>query len=46
MASYHNWEWTFPQGIVDRTEKNLQKARIKKKIEELQEAYDQLDQDE
>lgn len=44
--SYHNWEWTFPQGIVDRTEKDLQKARLKRKIEELQEAYDQLDQDE
>ena len=44
--SYHNWEWTFPQGIVDRTEKDLQKARLKKKIEELQEAYDQLDQEE
>lgn len=43
--SYHNWEWTFPQGIVDKTEKDLQKARIKKKIEELQEAYDQLDQE-
>ena len=44
--SYHNWEWTFPQGIVDKTEKLLQKARLKRKIEELQEAYDQLDQDE
>ena len=44
--SYHNWEWTFPQGIVDRTEKDLQKARLKRKIEELQEAYDQLDQEE
>jgi len=43
--SYHNWEWTFPQGIVDKTEKDLQKARLKRKIEELQEAYDQLDQE-
>ena len=46
LDSYHNWEWTFPQGIVDKTEKLLQKARLKRKIEELQEAYDQLDQDE
>lgn len=45
LDSYHNWEWTFPQGIVDRTEKDLQKARLRKKIEELQEAYDQLNQD-
>jgi len=44
--SYHNWEWTFPKGIVDRTEKDLQKARLKRKIKELQEAYDQLDQEE
>ncbi|MCR4945450.1 MAG: helix-turn-helix domain-containing protein [Lachnospiraceae bacterium] len=44
LDSYHNWEWTFPQGIVDRTEKDLQKARLRRKIEELQEAYDQLDQ--
>ena len=42
--SYHNWEWTFPQGIVDRTEKNLKKERLKKKIAELQKAYDQLDE--
>ncbi len=45
LDSYHNWEWTFPQGAVDRTEKDLQKARLKKKIEELQKAYDLLAQD-
>jgi transcriptional regulator with XRE-family HTH domain len=44
IKSYHNWEWTFPQGIVDKTEKNLEKARLKRKIAELQERYDQLDQ--
>ena len=44
LASYRDWEWTYPQGIIDKTEKDLQKARLKKKIEELQEAYDQLDQ--
>lgn len=46
LTSYHKWEWNFPQGIVDRIEKNVQKARIKRKIDELQEAYDQLEQDE
>lgn len=45
ISSYHNWEWTFPQGIVDKTEKRLQKARLRKKIKELQEAYDQLDKE-
>lgn len=43
MESYSNWKWTFPQGLVDKNEKMLQKARIKRKIEELQDAYDKLD---
>ena len=43
MKSYHNWEWTFPQGIVDKKERGLQKDRLKRKIEELQEVYDKLD---
>jgi len=41
--SYRMWEWTYPSATTDKTEKNLKKARLKKKIEELQEAYDQLD---
>ena len=44
INAYHNWEWTYPQGIVDKTEKSLEKARLKRKIAELQERYDQLDQ--
>ena len=43
MKSYHNWQWTFPQGITNKTERGLQKERIRRKIEELQEAYDMLD---
>ncbi len=43
--AYHNWQWTFPKGIVDKTEKGLQKARLKKKIEELQEAYNKLEEE-
>ena len=42
LREYHNWEWNFPRGIADRTSKELQKARIKTKIDELQEAYDRL----
>ena len=45
LDSYHNWQWTYPKSIVDSSEKDIQKARLKKKIEELQEAYDKLDQD-
>ena len=45
IKSYHNWEWTYPRGIVDQAEKDLQKERLKKKIEELQEAYDHLNQE-
>ena len=44
INAYHNWKWTYPQGIVDKTEKSLEKARLKRKIAELQERYDQLDQ--
>lgn len=43
--AYHNWQWTFPKGLVDKTEKGLQKARLKRKIEELQEAYDKLEEE-
>ena len=43
--AYHNWEWNFPQCIIDRTEKEIQKIILKNKIEELQEAYDKLDRD-
>ena len=45
LDSYHNWQWTYPKSIVDSSEKDIQKARLKKKIEELQEAYDKLDKD-
>ena len=44
INAYHNWEWTYPQGIVDKTVKSLEKTRIKRNIAELQERYDQLDQ--
>jgi len=43
--SYNNWEWTYPQGIVDKTERDMQKARLKNKIGELQEALEQLEQE-
>lgn len=43
MKSYHNWQWTFPNGMIDKKEKAMMKARIKNKIEELQEVYDKLD---
>ena len=45
LKAYHNWEWNFPQCIIDRTEKEIQKIILKNKIEELQEAYDKLDRD-
>lgn len=42
IKAYHNWEWTFPQGIVERTSKDIQRMELKSKIDELQEAYDKL----
>ncbi|RHP58892.1 XRE family transcriptional regulator [Ruminococcus sp. AF31-16BH] len=35
MKAYHNWEWTYPQGIIDRD-------LLRRKIEELQDVYDKL----
>lgn len=43
LKAYHNWKWNFPQGMIDKTTKEIQKRRLKNKIEELQEAYDKLD---
>ena len=40
---YLNWQWTFPAEITDMTETELKKLRIKQQIEELQAAYDELD---
>ena len=45
LKAYHDWKWNFPQGIADRTSKEMQKLRLKSKIEELQEAYDKSDED-
>ncbi|MCR5704778.1 MAG: helix-turn-helix domain-containing protein [Eubacterium sp.] len=39
---YNSWKWNFPKALADKTAKNLQKERIKSKIEELQEAYEKL----
>ena len=44
LKAYHDWKWNFPRGIVDRTSREMQKLRLKSKIEELQEAYDRLDE--
>lgn len=40
---YRMWEWTYPAGIISKKEKELKKARLKRTIEELQEAYNKLD---
>ena len=45
MDSYNNWEWTYPQSIVDKTERDLQKLRLQNKIDELQEVLEQMKQE-
>lgn len=45
MDSYNDWKWNFPFKAADKTEIAQKKIRIKRKIEELQEAYEQLDKD-
>ncbi len=44
LKAYHDWKWNYPQGIIDQTTKEMQKLRIKNKIEELQAAYDKLNE--
>lgn len=44
IKEYHKWQWTYPQGIIAKSEKGLQKALIKKKIEELQAIYANMDE--
>lgn len=34
MKSYYDLEWTFSQKIIDKTEKCIQNAHLKIKIEE------------
>lgn len=43
---YHDWERTYPKALTDKTEKALQKARLKNTIAELQEKLDKMDEDE
>lgn len=45
MKSYYDWEWSFPQGIVNQTSREVQKKRLKDKIDELQAVYKKLDEE-
>lgn len=43
LKEYHEWEKNFPKSLCDRTEKALQKAKLKNTIAELQEKLDKMD---
>ena len=43
IKSYHDWQWNFPQGIVDKTTRDMKKVRLNQKIDELQKVYEKLD---
>ena len=43
LGEYHDWENNFPKALCDKTEKALQKVRIKNTIAELQEKLEKLD---
>lgn len=43
IKEYHKWEWNYPCNL-STSDKAAKKARIKKKIEELQEIYNHLDE--
>lgn len=36
LNKYRLWEWSFPQGLFDKPEKESQKAKIRSQIEKLQ----------
>lgn len=42
IKEYHNWKWSYPQGVYEEQEAARTKSRLKKRIEELQEVYDNL----
>ena len=46
LREYHEWEKNFPKSLCDRTEKALQKERLKNTIAELQEKLDAMDDEE
>lgn len=45
LKEYHEWEKNFPKSLCDRTEKALQKAKLKNTIAELQEKLDAMDEE-
>lgn len=42
LHDYHMWEWTFPRAILVESDKILERARLEKEIQELQEQLDKL----
>ena len=46
LNEYHSWEWTYPQALIDESNKAMKKARLKSKIQELQEEIKKMDDDE
>ncbi len=46
LHSYELWKWNYPKDIADRTDQRLReirKAKLKKKMEELQQELSELD---
>ncbi len=43
LREYHEWKKTFPKDLCDRTEKALQKARLKNTIAEPQKKLDAME---
>lgn len=41
---YQMWKWRFPKALTDRTERMLRRERLQRKIEELQEELDSLEE--
>ena len=45
LEKYNNWKWNYPQGIIDRTSRDIFKMKVKQQIETLQDIYEKLDEE-
>ena len=44
-ADYRFWKWSYPKCLADQTTKDIKKAQIQEKIEQLQQVLSELEED-
>lgn len=45
ISAYNDWKWNFPQGLVDKTTKQLQKIKIKEQMLRMEEQMSRLEEE-